>query len=598
MTQFSFSVLHRMIFIVICAFGLLMPCAAQSHDESRNLNARSQDSVFDPSPLYRDWSGMDLWDLMKKGSKYNAKNCPDSALVCFSIISKRLEVKTVSKKEKEWLSQAYNNIGYIYTSYYGDYQRAMRYFQNAETISQSIGNIVNLAYVALNKGGLYMACNRIYGNNLFLDEIWECSVQAIEYALSSKEWPVALTSAINLSMIYPFSPRPEVYYSIIDRIRKAEIPETAWMYAIAKLMIDGTECYARGDYAEAANIYSQIEDTVQPDDLQAPRLKTVGIAATAEALAKAGDLDGAINETERWLSIAHAAGMKDEIPEGHRRLWQYYEEYGDLANAERNRLKYLELKDSLMSAKEVTAINSIPLIARNDRLSAEIIEEREKQSRIKTIAIVSGCFLILFALFILQLIKSRRRDRAYSREIYKKYIASIEAGAKERELRRRLEMSLSKTENPAESKEAGNCDACDADGKAIRDRKYRNSLIAADEENRILDAIHHTLEDVELVTAPGFTIAQLAEKSGYSVRQVSQVINECLHKNFRTVVNEIRINEVCKRLLDKEHYGQYTIEHIANGVGFQSRSNFSAIFKQVVGISAAEFRRNASLETR
>lgn len=556
--------------------------AAENPDSAYRVKMLSD---FDPAPLYKAWGDTDTWDLMKKGSRYNARNCPDSALVCFLIISNRLGGHADTNKKKEWLAQADNNIGYIYGSYLADYQRAMQYFQRAESISQSINNEVNLAYVALNKGGLYMSCNRIYGNNLFLDEIWEYSVKGIRYALKSEEWPVALTSIINLSILYPEAPRPSVYASVTADIRGADIPEDAWMYDIAKLMVAGTESYAKGDFKEAAAIYSRIEDTISPNDLQAPRLKTVGLAATAEALAKAGEVDEAIRLTERWISIAKEAGMTDEVPEGHRKLWKYYAMKGDIENAESNRLIYLELKDSLMSAKEVTAITSIPLIARNDMLSAEINEERDKRYRLMTAAIISGCFLILLALYIVLLIRSRRRDREYSREIYRKYLASLEAEAKERELRRKLEAhraDIPKT--------------MDSDQEDHEKLKKRLNAIPDDEGQRILDAISEAVEDIDTVAKPGYNISQLAERTGYPVRLVSQVINDRMHKNFRTFINEIRIKEVCKRLLDNEHYGQYTIEHIANSVGFQSRSNFSSIFKQVVGISAAEFRRNASIE--
>lgn len=583
--------LRLFVLALLSAVGTLL-VAGDNPDSAYSVHMTES---FDPAPLYAEWRDTGIWDLMKIGSRYNAKNRPDSALVCFTLISNRLTGHADTRQKKEWLAQAENNIGYIYASYLADYQRAMQCFQRAETLSQSIGNTVNLAYVALNMGGLYMSCNRIYGNNLFIDEIWECSVKGIKYALKAEEWPVALTSAINLCILYPEFPRPKVYGSVISELRSADIPESAWMYPIARLMIDGTDKYAKGEYRESARIYSQIEQTVSPDDLQAPRLKTVGLAAEAEALARAGEYDEAIKLTERWIAIAKESGLSDEVPEGHRKLWKYYGMKGDAANAEVNRLIYLELKDSLMSAKEVTAITSIPLIARNDRLSEEILAEREKRVRIMIAAAVSGCFLILLALYIVQLIRSRRRDRAYSREIYRKYLASLEAEAKERELRRKLELRSSQDGGGA--KEAGVPPQAECHKDERRDeRKHRHSLISDDLEQKILDAISLALEDVEAVTSPGFSISQLAEQTGYSVKQVSQVINDRLHKNFRAVVNEVRIKEVCKRLLDNECYGQYTIEHIANGVGFQSRSNFSSIFKQVVGISPAEFRRNANIE--
>lgn len=114
----------------------------------------------------------------------------------------------------------------------------------------------------------------------------------------------------------------------------------------------------------------------------------------------------------------------------------------------------------------------------------------------------------------------------------------------------------------------------------------------------ITEKIEQVLSDNGVISDPKFSLHQLSDAVGYSYKMVSQVMNESLGKNFKTLLNEHRIKEACSRLVDGENYGGYTIEHIAQSVGFVSRSNFSVAFKSVVGITPSEFQRNAREDSR
>lgn len=40
---------------------------------------------------------------------------------------------------------------------------------------------------------------------------------------------------------------------------------------------------------------------------------------------------------------------------------------------------------------------------------------------------------------------------------------------------------------------------------------------------------------------------------------------------------------------DKDNYGKYTIETIAESVGFKSRSNFTTVFKRITYFTPSEY---------
>lgn len=529
--------------------------------------------VFSPEPLYKQWASLSIQELKTLGEKYNLSNSPDSALVCFSIISERLN-NSSNESDKKYLARAFNNLGYIYATYFSDYQRSMQFLQKAENISMSINYTEDLAYVAMNKGGVFMACNRIYGNNLFINEIWDCSRKGIEYAIKSGEWSVALIAIINLSALYPDNPRPKEYSEISDMIQKAKIPENTYMYRFANIIMEGTFAYIRKDYGKAAQIYSRLEHAVQPDDMQAPRLKAIGLAITADALASSGNIEGAIDNVKSWLDLAHHERLYDEIPQAYHKLSMCYALAGNQALADENRLRYLETKDSIMTAKEVSAISNIPLIALNDNLSAKVNMERMKKERLIKISIISGIFLLLLTLYVFQLIRSRCKLRKYSREIYKKYVDSLKVEKETQELRDRFEHKYI---------------------NVLDEKKYKNSPIDKNIEVEIIDKIMSILADTKIISNPEFSLSLLSEQVGYSYKKVSQVINDKLGKNFKTLLAEARIKAACSLLLNQEEYGRFTLEHISRTVGFKSRSTFSTVFKQVVGISPVEFRRNSQL---
>jgi AraC-like DNA-binding protein len=64
--------------------------------------------------------------------------------------------------------------------------------------------------------------------------------------------------------------------------------------------------------------------------------------------------------------------------------------------------------------------------------------------------------------------------------------------------------------------------------------------------------------------------------------------------NFNNLLNEFRVREACRRLAEDDIYTNYTIEAIAESIGFKSRSNFISTFKKLTGITPSEYKRIAT----
>lgn len=85
---------------------------------------------------------------------------------------------------------------------------------------------------------------------------------------------------------------------------------------------------------------------------------------------------------------------------------------------------------------------------------------------------------------------------------------------------------------------------------------------------------------------PDISLALFAKKANIPQRTLSRAINGCLQRNFFEFINEMRVEEVKRRLLELETSG-YNIDSIFSECGFRSRSTFFLVFKKMEGKTPA-----------
>lgn len=85
-----------------------------------------------------------------------------------------------------------------------------------------------------------------------------------------------------------------------------------------------------------------------------------------------------------------------------------------------------------------------------------------------------------------------------------------------------------------------------------------------------------------------YSRADLAREVGVSEAVVSKVINAYFHKSFPQLLNEYRVSDAKSLLLETDA----SIKVIAEEVGFNSLPSFNRAFKDVVGQSAGQYRKN------
>jgi AraC-like DNA-binding protein len=70
---------------------------------------------------------------------------------------------------------------------------------------------------------------------------------------------------------------------------------------------------------------------------------------------------------------------------------------------------------------------------------------------------------------------------------------------------------------------------------------------------------------------------------------LSKIINHHYQKSFSSYINELRINYVLIRIREDKLFRRYSIQSMANDIGFKSKESFNSAFKKHTGILPSYF---------
>ncbi|HZW77050.1 MAG TPA: helix-turn-helix domain-containing protein [Flavobacteriaceae bacterium] len=119
--------------------------------------------------------------------------------------------------------------------------------------------------------------------------------------------------------------------------------------------------------------------------------------------------------------------------------------------------------------------------------------------------------------------------------------------------------------------------------------KYATSRLEGEELNSCFLMVERFMDAQKPFLDPDLTLPALADGLNVSTHHLSQVINEKHGSNFFDYINRYRVEEV-KRKIQMEQYQNYSLLGIALESGFNSKSSFNRVFKQVTGITPSQFK--------
>lgn len=326
---------------------------------------------------------------------------------------------------------------------------------------------------------------------------------------------------------------------------------------------DGLTALQKQQFTEAALHFRKMRNGLKPE-----QHKQIYMALLNEATAmqQAGKIREALKVLEHADSLSATDEDNEILVSLYFTRYKYWEMLGDTANSHHYYIMYCQRRDSLLSYNQITGLRKAEFSQSMTRLGHRL-SDLEYRGKIQTVAIVASAIITLLLIAFILVIRNRNRTlRQTNRSLYEQNQAVLAAERREREERNRFA------------------------------EKYSSRKLTGNTKNEIHDAVINTLENSHELYDSGFSLARLSEICGSRQEYVSQVINETFGCNFNELINKYRIREACRRIDDKENYGQFTLAAIASGVGIDSPTTFSKYFKKVTGLTPSQYKKNSDAE--
>lgn len=308
-----------------------------------------------------------------------------------------------------------------------------------------------------------------------------------------------------------------------------------------------------------------------------------------------GELKRAIEYLLKGEQIATKKGYTMQKAECYKLLSELYAQSVDSGLASHYRTLYVSFSDSINQREYNKVKNKLVRYEeqQNNSYIGKLSERINMQRWI--IVFVSVCFMLVLALIIYIFRQNRKLQHAYQ-TLFNRNSELIDSDRKYKQTQMKyLAVSEELNRYRQEEAKAKNEENAEAKNEEQADKKLP-LVLSSEHSERLLEDILRIMEDGHSIYNPEFSLNHLAKLVNSNTKYVSWIINDTYNKNFRTFLNEYRIREASKRLLNTEKYGSFTIQAIAEDVGFKSVTNFVVAFKKNVGITPSLYQKMARKE--
>ena len=96
------------------------------------------------------------------------------------------------------------------------------------------------------------------------------------------------------------------------------------------------------------------------------------------------------------------------------------------------------------------------------------------------------------------------------------------------------------------------------------------------------------IQDNKMYLDPKLSLFKLSKNLDMDIKVVSNLINTQSGDNFYSFINKMRIKEF-KNLIEKQEHLKYNLDSIANLSGFNSKSTFYRVFKDIEGVTPLKY---------
>jgi YesN/AraC family two-component response regulator len=313
------------------------------------------------------------------------------------------------------------------------------------------------------------------------------------------------------------------------------------------------EGYQKAKQYDSAYYYFKLS-LIEAKNNNRPELEAEIISRFGNMFFEINKIDSALYYIDLSNKIAFENNFLKISADNYLTLSKIEESKGNITKSFEYYKTYSNLKDSIFSVDKFSEINQLQRLYEvsktNQQIESLIIEQQVNERTIyyKNIIwyITLGILiLVTFVLFII-LYQKKRLNNAYELLVEK----NVEI-IKNQEETTKKEKKTSKTN---------------------------------DNNDELMNKILSVMKDPVIYCDAFLTVDKIASLTQSNHSYVSNAIKNSSYKNFRKFINSYRIKEAQRIFMDPV-IKNYTIEYIAEKVGYKSRSVFYDAFKEITGVS-------------
>lgn len=150
------------------------------------------------------------------------------------------------------------------------------------------------------------------------------------------------------------------------------------------------------------------------------------------------------------------------------------------------------------------------------------------------------------------------------------------------------EIYIDKPVNQEEREEFEGIEELEGNIQQLHGAKYTRSGLSKEELFEMSQTIQKYILISKPYLNPDYSLELMAKDLNITRQNLSQAINDEIGKNFYQLINEFRVNEFKKYLIDPK-MSHITFLGLAYEAGFNSKSSFYRLFKEITGETPTEY---------
>ena len=513
-------------------------------------------------------------ELVEKGLFYmNRKDDADSAMLCFTIVANRRFDEKQDSVSIKACANALNLIGLLYDGFYDDFQKAYGFFHLAEEYCEKNHFYRLLPAIHNEMAGLALLEYGINNQTDSLKSVLSMYKQAfhegVKYQLHDWLGAIAQNMAsigISHDVIGSVSKELEEYCSIElkDTIYGPQDDNKYFCKAILE--------YGKDNLEKALHYLQLAEDHIHGINVKERVTDSIFIYNIRCQMYEKKKMDSEfLQEIEKLIAIASRHDEHPALDDAYEGLFDFYLERGNKEMATHYELLHLREKDFLVNKGHLAGMQKMKFLIEIEKLNKEA-EAMAMRDHMKSRVLWIACFFILLIICtLIMLYRKYRQVKEKNAQLFQKVQEQLAEIEEKKALLLQAPQPLPQVEKP----------------------KYQKNAIDETTKSELLHRIFFVMESSADIYDTDFSLQRLAELVEGKPNYVSQVINEKYSCNFNALLNEYRIREACRRINDREHYGNQTLDSIAEGVGIRARSTFVTAFKKFTGMTPSAYQKLA-----